>query len=636
MLARPVNLTANQAAHYYEKDDYYSRAADSQFACYWYGKGATALGLEGAIDSEAFKQLLTGYSPQGKRLQAKPIDPETHRAGTDYVFNAPKTISTQALVREDSRLIEAHDAAVQAALEVKESRYAQARVWNPDTQRQEKFYTGNLISAVWRHETNRNQEPHLHSHDVDLNATQAGGQWRAVANELAVKHQKLLGQVYQNNLAYQAWAIGYDLEPKANGQFELSGYPPDTLAAFSTRRQEIESQVARSGEPESVRAYQRAAVQTRSKKTVLSHEQRQDKWEATIAREQLAFLPLPAARDVDVAVVQDRAAGLVQQGIEQLAEQEGAFSWEQLSQQILETSLGQCPFEEIALAIAHSPDLVPFGEQLTTREQRDHLNNLEQLLGLNYAKDEIGETEQAGGVTETGASRDSSSSVGIRVGERLTATVPADRRLRERTDAIDHSLSQLDYSNSEAGIELESTASGTAAIYERAALDRVGNEVAAALESSCRYLREFAQLCDRLNQLVQHYRDRVKEKEKQLAEAVPQFGSTEWNRTAFVLDYASSRLQQTNQVWMENERFWAERNPETGVVQVGRKADERVIASGKPGQGLERWEITHTEVEFEDWHYLLDRQQQVNQPKVSEIRQPQPAPTRERGGFELE
>ncbi|HEY9882437.1 MAG TPA: MobF family relaxase, partial [Thermosynechococcaceae cyanobacterium] len=226
MLARPANITAQQASHYYEQDDYYDRTfnvdAETQFTAYWFGKGAKALCVEGAINTADFKSLLEGRSPQGRRLHAKPIQAEIHRAGTDYTFNAPKSVSIAALVQQDERLVSAHDQAVQSALTVLEGRYAQTRVWNRREKRQIKVGTGNLAIGVYRHETSRNQDPHLHSHCVAINATQTeGGQWRAVSNELAVRHQKLLGQIYQNELAYRARELGYAIERRDQGQFDL-------------------------------------------------------------------------------------------------------------------------------------------------------------------------------------------------------------------------------------------------------------------------------------------------------------------------------------------------------------------------------------------------------------------------------
>jgi conjugative relaxase-like TrwC/TraI family protein len=102
-----------------------------------------------------------------------------------------------------------------------------------------------LIAAVFPHATNREAEPQLHSHCVVMNATQLeDGRWFSFANEGAISNKKLLGQIYQNELAIALQNQGYIIEPKAPGQFELAGYSPELLKLFSTRRQQIESLVA--------------------------------------------------------------------------------------------------------------------------------------------------------------------------------------------------------------------------------------------------------------------------------------------------------------------------------------------------------------------------------------------------------
>lgn len=50
--------SASQAASYYEAGDYYAGDHDSPSA--WFGQGAEALGLSGAIERDTFKQLLAG------------------------------------------------------------------------------------------------------------------------------------------------------------------------------------------------------------------------------------------------------------------------------------------------------------------------------------------------------------------------------------------------------------------------------------------------------------------------------------------------------------------------------------------------------------------------------------------------
>jgi conjugative relaxase-like TrwC/TraI family protein len=195
------NVSAAQAEHYYQKDDYYTRDEAPQSPSYWTGKGATTLGLEGAVAQEAFTDLLHGLAPDGIFLLGRWVDPEKHRAATDYTFSAPKSVSIAALVQEDDRVLEAHTSAVETALSILEKRYAQTRI-STDKGRQ-RITTGNLIAAVFPHNTSRELEPQLHSHCVVINATQLpDGQWRSFSNEEVVQNQKLLGQIYQNELAH--------------------------------------------------------------------------------------------------------------------------------------------------------------------------------------------------------------------------------------------------------------------------------------------------------------------------------------------------------------------------------------------------------------------------------------------------
>ena len=51
------------------------------------------------------------------------------------------------------------------------------------------------------------------------------------------KQQKLLGMIYQNELAVEVQRLGYGIAPRANGQFELRGYQAEDLQTFSKRRE---------------------------------------------------------------------------------------------------------------------------------------------------------------------------------------------------------------------------------------------------------------------------------------------------------------------------------------------------------------------------------------------------------------
>ena len=193
------NLKSGQADSYFEQDDYYSQE-EGPGGSRWLGKGAEELGLSGGVDKEDFSQVLKGRSPEGKLLFSREVDQKKRRAATDFTFSAPKSVSIAALVQQDERVLAAHHQAVAKALSVLEERYAQTRV-SMDTGRQ-RVTTRNVIAAVFPRATNREAEPQLHSHYVVMNATQLpDGRWFSFANEGAIANKKLLGQIYQNELA---------------------------------------------------------------------------------------------------------------------------------------------------------------------------------------------------------------------------------------------------------------------------------------------------------------------------------------------------------------------------------------------------------------------------------------------------
>jgi conjugative relaxase-like TrwC/TraI family protein len=64
------NVSAGQAASYYEKDDYYSKdltaengIEQSKSLAQWYGNGAEILVLEGEVKLQIFNELLYGKDP---------------------------------------------------------------------------------------------------------------------------------------------------------------------------------------------------------------------------------------------------------------------------------------------------------------------------------------------------------------------------------------------------------------------------------------------------------------------------------------------------------------------------------------------------------------------------------------------
>jgi conjugative relaxase-like TrwC/TraI family protein len=119
MMTMSDPLSAAQTEHYFDEhysvDDYYTQGQ----SCIgqWIGKGPADLGLAGDVARDDFSALLQGINPRsGAVFIPAATHNQEHRAGWDSVFSAPKTVSIQALIGGDNRLIQAHSRAVERAL----------------------------------------------------------------------------------------------------------------------------------------------------------------------------------------------------------------------------------------------------------------------------------------------------------------------------------------------------------------------------------------------------------------------------------------------------------------------------------------------------------------------------------------
>ncbi len=98
----------------------------------------------------------------------KPRKNTNRRVFYDFIFSPAKSVSIAALVGQDSRIVEAHEQAVTVALNQLQA-FASTRVRRNDqcTDRT----TGNIVAAVFCHDTSRALDPHLHTHCIVFNAT---------------------------------------------------------------------------------------------------------------------------------------------------------------------------------------------------------------------------------------------------------------------------------------------------------------------------------------------------------------------------------------------------------------------------------------------------------------------------------
>ncbi|EFC3192675.1 conjugative relaxase [Escherichia coli] len=273
--------SAGSAGNYYtDKDNYYVLGSMGER---WAGRGAEQLGLQGSVDKDVFTRLLEGRLPDGADLSRMQDGSNKHRPGYDLTFSAPKSVSMMAMLGGDKRLIDAHNQAVDFAVRQVEA-LASTRVMTDG--QSETVLTGNLVMALFNHDTSRDQEPQLHTHAVVANVTQHNGEWKTLSSDKVGKtgfienvyaNQIAFGRLYREKLKEQVEALGYETEVVGkHGMWEMPGVP---VEAFSGRSQAIREAV---GEDASLKSRDVAALDTRKSKQHVDPEVRMAEWMLTL------------------------------------------------------------------------------------------------------------------------------------------------------------------------------------------------------------------------------------------------------------------------------------------------------------------------------------------------------------------
>ena len=272
MLSGPRALASASEASDYMLHEYLVRNDEAhRTANRWHGRGAEALGLPERVSRRRFVAVLEGHVPGTDIRLGRVVDGEhQHRPGWDCTFSAPKSVSLEALLHDNKAVMRAHDASVRAALDWMEAEFLQTRGYDPAAGRRPRVKADGLVAATFRHVASRNNDPQLHTHAVIANMTRnAAGEWRSVEPTQLRRNRRLIGAWYRNDLARRLGEMGYVLVPTQVGglpSFELAGYSPAMLEAFSTRRRDILDYMADKGWKYDAKTAQAATLHTRKRK----------------------------------------------------------------------------------------------------------------------------------------------------------------------------------------------------------------------------------------------------------------------------------------------------------------------------------------------------------------------------------
>ena len=271
---------------YYEAEGYYAKNDPRhRRASFWHGEGAAALGLPQHVSPRTFERVLAGYVPGTEIRLGRARDGEhQHRPGLDLTLSAPKSVSLEALLYGNRRVLGAHDAAVRSTLDWVEAELLQTRGYDPATGRRPRVAADGLVAAGFRHLTSRNQDPQLHTHCILANMTRnRAGEWRSVEPTEIRRNVKLIGAYYRQELARRLIELGFRIETTMIGGvpgFEIAGYPREMLDTFSSRRREILAWLDAHGLPYSAALTQQAALITRKRKVDKDLDTLKAEWKA--------------------------------------------------------------------------------------------------------------------------------------------------------------------------------------------------------------------------------------------------------------------------------------------------------------------------------------------------------------------
>jgi conjugative relaxase-like TrwC/TraI family protein len=247
---RAMSDGSGYSERHLEHSDYY--AEGERVIGTWQGRGAELLGVSGEVDSEQFEAIRQGLDPNtGEFLRQRHsadrigADGNVQSRGRnlyDFTISAPKSVSVMAKVGGDERLIDAHRKAVDETLKELELQAA-SRV-RKDGANDDRT-TGNLVLAVYHHDTSRELDPQLHTHAVAANLTYDGteGSWKALQASDIYEQRAFLTEVYRNALAREVRSLGYEVEDRHDSKgkdlgFEIKGVSPELIEKYSQRSQQ--------------------------------------------------------------------------------------------------------------------------------------------------------------------------------------------------------------------------------------------------------------------------------------------------------------------------------------------------------------------------------------------------------------
>jgi conjugative relaxase-like TrwC/TraI family protein len=269
---------AAAAAGYYFR--YYTDKEKEQGI--WFGRGAELLGLSGPVLESEFRNLVEGYSPDGKSKLVQNAGAQDRQRFWDLVFSPAKSISLLYLLgpkEVQPEILSCVENALFSTLVSVEDAFGLSRVGKAG----ETIVEADLAFAIYRHISSRADEPQVHFHCVVPNVgVRSDGSTGAILSKPIFRAKIAIGEHFQKELAREfSEHLGIELE-KGRVGYEVREISRELCDVFSTRRKEIEAELARIGHSDAMHS-RGAAEKTRARKSGARESHLLPKWKDVAA-----------------------------------------------------------------------------------------------------------------------------------------------------------------------------------------------------------------------------------------------------------------------------------------------------------------------------------------------------------------
>ena len=252
-MLRMVQQQHAAAVKGYYRAGYYAEGGEA--AGVWGGVAAGALGLSpgGTVAWPDLNALADNQRPDGSGKWTV-ANVAQRRCGYDVSWHTPKSVSILYEWTLDPDILAAFRAAVDAAMvELEKEARTRVRRGQDRVHGDESRVTGNLVWATFVHRTTRpvdgTPDPHLHAHCFVFNGTHdpVEVRWKAADLSVIKAQGRYFEALFHSELAARLRALGYAIDKRPHGRWELAGIPPDVLKRFSRRTTLIEQKAEELG-----------------------------------------------------------------------------------------------------------------------------------------------------------------------------------------------------------------------------------------------------------------------------------------------------------------------------------------------------------------------------------------------------